>query len=152
MMVSESAVDFVRLDLDDLDDVAVVAQSLDNQWVRPNLLAKMMKSGLSLTSDKVARERSRQVRAEYIRSLVNSPQVVINRAYIINNPVVRRDFLKGAPGRAVFRDFLQTGTNVPFLWKEESPVQQPGFSVNEQGWEAWAQVAAECRMRCLRLG
>jgi hypothetical protein len=97
-MVSESAVDFVRLDLDDLDDVAVVAQSLDNQWVRPDLLAKMLKSGLSLTSDKVARERSRQVRAEYIRSLVNSPQVVINRAYIINNPVVRRDFLKGRRG------------------------------------------------------
>lgn len=81
MTISDSsAAPFRRIHNTDLDPVAVVAQCLDNQWVPRDLLKPMMEHGWSLNDPDVARQRLNDSRHEYLRSILNSQQVIINRA------------------------------------------------------------------------
>jgi hypothetical protein len=147
----EPDVEFRRLRISDLDRVPVLSQSLDNQWVSPGLLEKMTRHGWSFDSPQVREARRAAARAEYIRALVNSPQLVVNRAYLYNNGEVAADFTEPGPARDAFRDLLAQGVIVPFLFDESSPVQRPTYKVNEPGWAAWTELARQCRMSCVRL-
>jgi hypothetical protein len=146
-----------KLKVSELDRLAVVAQSLDNQWVPPSLLKQMLKKGQNLSD---VRSRLRHdVRAEYIRALICSPQVLVNRAFLYNNPVVFEDFTRGASNREAFLGLLTSGAIVQFLVAEKTPVDPPRF-LNEQstpnysllreGWEAWTGVAGEALVHSLR--
>jgi lambda repressor-like predicted transcriptional regulator len=79
---------FRKIENTDLDPVAVVAQCLDNQWVPRDLLSAMVKNGWSLNHQNVAERRMEDSRHEYLRSMLNSQQVIVNRAFFFNNPVV----------------------------------------------------------------
>jgi hypothetical protein len=151
---------FTKITLDDLHPMAVVAQSLDNQWVPPALLRRMLADGLELGD---VRDGLRDaVRAEYIRALINSPQVVINRAFLYNNPLVFEDFAADAADasdRAAFLSLLNSGAIVQLLLTEGSPLDQPAFLENqatpnytmlEHGWRAWTAAAAESHVHSLR--
>lgn len=149
--------DFKKLRIIDLDRLAVVAQSLDNQWVPPDLLGEMLKKGQNL-ADVRARLRN-DVRAEYIRALVCSPQVLINRAFLYNNPVVFEDFRRGASNRDAFIGLLSSGAVVQFLVAEKTPVQEPRFLEDQsapnytllrEGWDAWTAAAEEAYVHSLR--
>lgn len=142
---------FRQIENTDLTPVAVVAQCLDNQWVPRDLLTSMMKSGWSLNDREVVQHRLMHSRHEYLRSILNAQQVIINRAFFFNNPIVYRDFLKEGPQRSAFIDLLNKGVLVPFLLLETSPVQSQKFTVQDEGWRAWARIAAECSSSCLRL-
>ncbi|MEU6596437.1 hypothetical protein [Streptomyces flaveolus] len=83
---------------EELDPGAVIAQSLDNQWVPAQLTREMIERGESL--DQVDHRRVREVRAEYFRSLINASQVVINRAYFYNNDAISRDLVEEGEARA----------------------------------------------------
>jgi lambda repressor-like predicted transcriptional regulator len=144
-------VPFRQIENTDLAPLAVVAQCLDNQWVPRDLLADMIKSGWSLTDHEVTRRRLELSRHEYLRSILNAQQVIINRAFFFNNPTVYRDFLKEGPQRSAFLDLLGKAVLVPFLLQEVSPVQPQRFTVDSDGWRAWTRVAAECGSSCLRL-
>jgi hypothetical protein len=52
----------------DLDQVAVVAQCLDNQWVPADLLATMVERGWSLKTPGVQKRRLQDSRHEYLRA------------------------------------------------------------------------------------
>ncbi|MEU7423691.1 hypothetical protein [Streptomyces sp. NPDC040750] len=138
-----------------LDPGAVIAQSLDNQWVPAQLTRDMIESGRSL--DQVDRRRVREVRAEYFRSLINASQVVINRAYFYNNDAINRDLMEEDEARAAHRRLLASGAIVPFLLGERHPAEEPPahLHVRRQGFTAWqetlAGMSASDRVRCVRM-
>lgn len=142
---------FRKIDSTKLDPVAVVAQCLDNQWVPRDLLGTMADNGWSLNDPNVVQRRLEDSRHEYLRSILNAPQVIINRAFFFNNPVVYRDFLQeGEPSKA-FTSLLSTSVIIPYLLRETSPTQEQIFTVQPQGWEAWQRVASQTSSSCLRL-
>ncbi|HEV2756251.1 MAG TPA: hypothetical protein VG318_10815 [Actinomycetota bacterium] len=149
MPVREEDVEFDPVDLSVLDPVCVVAQSLDNQWVPSGLLRRMMRRRRAL--DDVAATRTELVRAEYLRALVNARQVVVNRAFLYNNPAVFADYVAPGAGREAFEKLLSSGAIMPFLFGERSPVQAPPYTTNPAGFGAWSEVSQEVKMPCLRL-
>src|SRR5205807_6096151 len=100
-------------------------------------------------------------RAEYIRTLINGEQVVINRAYIYNSEVIYRDYLptknssdsdevqRAQASREAFKTLLQDNVVVPYLFTENSPVQPPKFKT--LSFEEWTRICQEVRVQCVRL-
>jgi hypothetical protein len=140
---------------DQLDSGAVIAQSLDNQWVSARLMKQMIKSGKSLRQ--VEQRRDTEVRAEYFRSLINAQQVVVNRAYFYNNRAISRDLVEGGGARAAHRKLLASGALVPYLLAERHPTEQPAahLHVDDIGFAAWRdtfeEMSAADRVRCVRM-
>ena len=75
-------VDFFAAEPDDLDRVVSVPQAFDNQWVPDDLLREVMGSRRRWSDESVERKRMPHVRTEYFRALVNTGQLVINRAFL----------------------------------------------------------------------
>src|SRR2546423_9734927 len=65
-------VEFERINKADLKDVPVIVQALDNQWLPRSLLEQAQRKGQVTGS--IDRELRKDVRAEYIRSLINGQQ------------------------------------------------------------------------------
>lgn len=144
------APDIVRLEPADLRAVPIVAQCLDNQWVAPDLLTTMLRDGR--TYKDIEHTRSAAIRSEYIRGLLNGEQLLANRAFLYNNPVVYRDFVSEGPNRDAVRTLLATQALIPILYQEDDPSQKPeNFTVDPVGWPAWVQLCNETQLPCLRL-
>ncbi|RKN51033.1 hypothetical protein [Micromonospora endolithica] len=138
------------IDNRDLAPITVVAQCLDNQWVRQDVLARMLDRRQSYAD--VDRRRRSDARAEYLRAILNAEQVVVNRAYFVNNPVVHQDFTVDGPAREAFRALLGEGVLVPYLVRERTPRAELPFGVDPTGWAGWLRVLDEVdSVRCLRL-
>jgi len=121
----------------DLNPLASVPQGLDGQYVPENLLKKKQPLNELLGA------LEKFVRAEYFRSLLYSPQVVVNRAYFINSPAIFKDFIKGSDHRDTFLRFLENKWIIPWLFKERDFKDKPAFSVNQVGWEATQDLLGE---------
>src|SRR4249919_1415799 len=147
----EDDVQFQKIEPPDLDQVAVVAQCLDNQWVPRTMLRDMVAKGLSL--EDISVERAQLVRAEYLRSLLTAKQVIVNRAFLYNNHAIVRDYADVGPSRSAFIRLLRGRAIVPYLYKEETPTQQTaGVQVVPDGFDAWTRVCQDAgEMSCLRL-
>lgn len=151
-------VEFERLNIANLKSAPVVTvQALDNQWVPRSLLGPAFQAGgITPALDKKLRKL---VRSEYIRSLINSQQVVLNRAYLYNSAAVTQDYAgKHNPMREVFKEFLAKETIVPFLLGEQTPVDPPSggsgvkpFGVKKNFFQEWQKLCEDVRPRCLRL-
>lgn len=142
-------VEFIPLVPSDLADTPpIIAQAFDNQWV-PRSLLRLITDG-RLIYDEIAPYVKKLVRTEYIRSLINGRSVVINRAFLYNNPVVFNDFLPGQQNREAFKALLDSGVIIPFLLAEQTPDEQPRFSTHPDGIAAWRQVCQEVLMNCVR--
>jgi hypothetical protein len=72
-----------------LDAFATFPQCADNQFLPLGALKGLYRDKMPLK--KATRERERAVRREYMRALVYSPEVVLNRAYAINEPQIFQD-------------------------------------------------------------
>ncbi|MFD3440638.1 hypothetical protein ACFWU3_24375 [Streptomyces sp. NPDC058685] len=142
---------FAKIVNSDLQPVAVVAQCLDNQWVSRELLDTMMRRGVSLRDGHVAEQRRRDVRHEYLRSLLNCQQVVVNRAFFLNNQVVYGDFRADGAARDAFRHLLGGSAIVSYLYNEATPTEDRAFSTHAEGLNAWREVVSETPTSCLRL-
>ncbi|MPY60195.1 hypothetical protein [Streptomyces spongiae] len=140
---------------DQLDPGAVIAQSLDNQWVPGRLAKKMIDRGRSL--DEVGEQRRKEVRAEYFRSLINASQVVINRAYFYNNDAISCDLTEGDESRTAHQRLLASGALVPFLLNERHPAEEPPayLDTRRDGFTAWQDtldtMRSGDRVRCVRM-
>lgn len=133
----------------DLDEISVYLQCLDNQWIPQTTLTNLLQHQRSRHAYET--ELATAVRAEYIRGLINSRQVVINRAYLKNNRQVYRDYLYDGSTRLVFKQFLNDGVVVPFLVKERSPTEDADFTTDAVGARAWADMCKETFPHCVRL-
>ncbi|WP_146252314.1 hypothetical protein [Streptomyces carminius] len=146
-----SGTSFNKIISGDLESVAVVAQCLDNQWIPRELLTTMLAHGTSLRDSRVIGERLRAVRHEYLRALLNAQQVIVNRAFFLNNPVVYRDFQEDGPSRTAFKALLGDSVIVPYLYQEDSLVDEYDFTVQPEGASAWREVVGDTAGSCLRL-
>ncbi|MBT2383762.1 hypothetical protein [Streptomyces sp. ISL-11] len=133
---------------------AVIAQSLDNQWVNAELTKDMVRKGKSLQD--VDGVRGKEVRAEYFRSLINTRQVVANRVFFYNNRAVSCDLVEGGAARRAHQRLLADGALVPFLLNEREPTDPPrGVDVDREAFTAWQDTVeampAGSRVTCLRM-
>lgn len=143
--------DFDKIVNSDLEPVAVVAQCLDNQWVPRELLASMLTRGKSLRDSKVANGRLRAVRHEYLRSILNAQQIIVNRAFFLSNQAVYQDFQRDGVSREAFKALLSDSTIIPYLYRENSLADGQDFTVQPEGARAWRDVVGDTRGSCLRL-
>jgi hypothetical protein len=151
-MRRDGNVEFLAAIPDDLDRVVSVPQAFDNQWVPDGLLKRTMNARQRLTDAQLEQQRMPYVRQEYLRSLVNTGQVVINRAFLYNNPAIYRDYAKSGKGRDDFKRLLTDAVIVPYLYAEPSPATPPSnFTRRDVGWEGWREVISESAPTCLRL-
>jgi hypothetical protein len=133
-----------------VNHITAVTQSLDNQWLSQSLLVMASRAGR--ITERIEKEQSRQVRAEYLRTLLNAEKAVINRAYFYNNPEVFQDFTNpDSQDYRAFQSMIEEQAIIPFVLFEDSPITPPSFTRHEKGWDAWRRVAAETRLSCLRL-
>lgn len=145
-------VDFFAAIPDDLDRIVSVPQAFDNQWVPDALLGRAMSPRQHLSDARLEQQRMPYVRREYLRALVNTGQVVINRAYLYNNPAIYGDYAKPGRDREDFKKLLNDSVVIPYLYAEPSPATRPGaFTHHDAGWNGWRQVIAEAAPTCLRL-
>jgi hypothetical protein len=149
-------VEFEPLEPFGLKAVPVLAQALDNQWLPRSLLQSAFQAGQ--ITEKIDKKLKKAVRSEYIRSLINGQQVILNRAYLYNNPAIAQDYSKKSQGREAFKALLEEGTIVPWLLAEKTPVDPPasgadaisGFDVTK-AFLNWQELCQEVRMSCVRL-
>ncbi|MBX5459253.1 MAG: hypothetical protein IRZ31_20360 [Thermogemmatispora sp.] len=151
-------IEFERLSTDELQSVPAVAQALDNQWLPCRLLQPVFQAGgVTSKHDRILRN---YVRSEYVRLLIQSEQIILNRAYLYNSAAVTQDYVgRRNPTRPIFQELLEKATIVPFLLHERSPADPPQSSPGGQGeaygvttaFQQWREVCQEVRPRCLRL-
>ncbi len=135
----------------ELSKAAIIPQSLDNQWVPKPLLDRMIKENKNLKDVDVKVEREKYVLKEWRRALTYGEQVVVNRAFMFNNAVVVDDY-DDAQNREHFKELLNTGVIIPYLYTEESPDEKPAnFDSNNILWNTWLHVVQETKMSCVRL-
>jgi hypothetical protein len=119
-----------------LEAGAVVPQCLDNMYVSDRTFEKITKDRTSLQDPVIQTLKEHETRTEYVRSLVYATQVIVNRAYFINNAVVN-SALKATPenaeNRRAFIHFLRSKVIVPYLWKERRFDEWPEFGITEEG-------------------
>lgn len=124
---------------DQLEAGAVVPQCLDNMYLSDVTFAAATERRTTLLDPGILKMKEKETRTEYLRSLVYATQVVINRAFFINNPVVHRAFERSPenePERRAFIGLLKTKAIVPYLWKERSFEDWPAFDKSEAGLRA----------------
>jgi len=95
-------VDFEKLTPGQLGKAAIVPQVLDGQWTPRKLLPEMIRDKKGLKD--IKSKRKKHIRKEWRRALVYGEQVVINRAYIVNNDIVVDDYNNKA-NRHILSDY-----------------------------------------------
>lgn len=139
---------FILLKPEDLKD-AGISQALDGRWI-PRSLLRLIMSG-RLTAYDIRAYLAKQVRAEYIRSLLHNRSVAIVFPLLYSSPVLFQDFLEGSSQREAFQWLLNTGVIIPILPDENAPNTASDVVRSVVGLEAWKQVCQEVRMACISL-
>ena len=149
-------VEFERLEPSQLKSIPVLVQALDNQWLPRSLLQPALQAGQITKS--LDRKLRKAVRSEYIRSLINGQQVIVNRAYVYNNPVISQDYARKGSEREAFRDLLEEEVIVPYLLGETTPIDSPASGpgapiayIVDNNFKKWQELCQEVRVRCVRL-
>jgi hypothetical protein len=140
------AIPFEKMKAGQLNPGAIVPQALDNQWVPTNVLKSLSNRGKSLVDWK---GRNKAVISEWRRSLIYAPQVIVNRAALINNSVVVEDY--SGENKEHFQQLLSRRVIVDYLLTEETPDQRPTFEISDEKWFRWLDVIQDTNLACVRL-
>lgn len=128
----ETLIDSASLEAD-----AVVPQCLDNQYVSDDVFSYMMTQEKASFDDPVVQgKREKEVRTEFIRSLVYSSQVIIQRAYLINNQFLYKNYSPTPRNRQnleAFARLIREKAIVPFLFNESSLEDNMNFDTDAEG-------------------
>jgi hypothetical protein len=117
-----------------LEHDAVVPQCLDNQYVSDSVFAKMVAGSLDYDHAEIARLRENDFRTEFIRSLVYSSQVVIQRAFLKNSAFLYKNFLpEDTENFQAFAQLIRDEAIIPFLFKESSLKDELSFDFSKEG-------------------
>src|SRR2546425_3823592 len=131
-------VEFERINKFDLKAVPVIVQALDNQWL-PRFLLKQAQQKGQVTGG-IDRELGKAVRAEYTRSLINGQQLIINRAFLYNNPAISQDYMNiDSQERKAFKALLGEATIVPYFLSEQTPIERPIYEIQEEAFARWQE-------------
>ena len=125
----------------ELDAFATVPHCLDNQFLPRDVLAQVYRGERRLGSG--MREREAAVRREYVRSLLYSPEVIINRAFALNEPAVYSD-VRDYPD-SVAKLINDKRLTILLLGSESSlsaVMDDPTFTISKAGTKAWRDLLA----------
>lgn len=139
---------------DSLEADAVVPQCLDNQYVSDNVFSYMVKKDVGYDDPLVSEQREKEVKTEFIRSLVYSSQVIVQRAFLKNNDFVYKNYLPQDPSNVTaFAQLIRDRAIVPFLFKENSLTDNQEFDSREEGDRALKVLLQEVGddIACVRL-
>ncbi len=129
---------------------ASISQALDDGWIPRSLLTLIMVER-SLTADDISAYLAKQLRTEYIRSLLHNRSVAITLTLLYSSPVIYQDFLEGSSQREAFQWLLKTGVIVPVLIDETAPDAPSQVVRSVVGLSAWERICREGRMACISL-
>src|SRR4051794_26761529 len=97
-----------------LEADTTIPQCLDNQFVSGRIFSMMAQNpALDYESPDIAEERAKQASAEFWRALVYSSQVVVNRAFFVNSPILFNNYLPGNPDGVRAFSSLLSGNGAP---------------------------------------
>lgn len=137
-----------------LEADAVVPQCLDNQYVSDDVFADMIRRGVDFRNQAIAQAREKNFRNEFIRSLVYSSQVVIQRAFFKNSDFLHRNY-RPESGRDLvsFAQLMRDRAIVPFLLEESSLGDDRQYAITAQGNLATRLLLEEVGddLTCVRL-
>lgn len=137
-----------------LEADAVVPQCLDNQFVSDETFARMLARGADYRDDEIADLRERAFTAEFIRSLVYSSQVVIQRASFKNSEFLFRHYRpERSESLRAFAALMRDRAIVPFLFAESSLDDRLEFDTRAEGDQALRALLDEVAgdLTCVRL-
>jgi hypothetical protein len=116
---------------------ATIPQCLDNQYISDEVYEYMIKNGADYTDPQVNEWRARDTNTEFIRSLVYSSQVVVNRVFLKNNKFLYSNFSEGSDNLDAFAELVKTQVIVPYLYKEKTLLDKtPTVDVRDEGEKA----------------
>src|SRR5260370_33339346 len=107
--------------------------------------------------ERVEEQLNDMVRSEYMRALINGEQVIINRAFLYNNPAIVQDYSIAGKSREAFKTLLQDGVIIPSLYLENSPADEPLPALSGQpsferlAAEDWPKICEEVHTHCVRM-
>ncbi len=139
---------------DGLEADAVVPQCLDNVFVSDDVFRNMIERGADFRDGAVAAARERDFRTEFIRSLVYSSQVVIQRAFLKNSDFLYKNYHpENGPNLRAFAELVRNRAIMPFLYSESSLADKQEFDVRREGDVATQALLGETGddVRCVRL-
>jgi hypothetical protein len=142
---------------DELESDAVVPQCLDNQYLTDDVYDRMMREGKDYNDDDVRRIRERAFNSEFMRSLIYSSQVVVQRAFFWNSDPLQRHFGTepvNTPNFQSFARLMDQRAIVPFLATEKSLEEHPKYQVRPDAAPRIQSLLAEIGRHpdCVRLG
>lgn len=137
-----------RLEFADLPAAPAFAQALDNQWMPPDLAVERQDARPWDGTDRVDAAADAELR----RALVNSGTLLVNRAFLLNNPVLNRHYAPGCDSgeRSALATLLDDRAIVPYLLYERSADERPAFTVDDGVFGAWTELVRQTRPACLR--
>ena len=139
---------------DGLEADAVIPQCLDNVFVSDEVFRDMVHRGVDYRDGRVAAARERDFRAEFIRSLVYSSQVVIQRAYLKNSDFLYKNYHpENGENLRAFAELMRRHAIIPYLFTESSLAESQDFDVRREGDVATQALLNEVGddVRCVRL-
>jgi hypothetical protein len=133
---------------------AVVPQCLDNQYISDGTYTKITTEDLDFRDETVRNLRERAFRTEFVRSLVYSSQVIIQRAFFKNSEFLYKNYLPDdRKNLSAFASLIRDRAIVPYLFRESSLYDNLTFDINEDGDRATQALLAEVGggVTCVRL-
>jgi hypothetical protein len=119
---------------ENLEADAVVPRCLDKQYVSDEVFFYLLKQRTDYDNSEVRKKHKQEVHTEFIRSLVHSSQVVINRASMKNNDHLYQNYLpENADSFAAFSKLIGQGAVVPFLHTESSLADKAQYAERPDG-------------------
>src|SRR4051794_29120614 len=137
----------------ELDAFATMPQCLDNQFL-PRPVLERVYAGTSTVRDET-KARETAARREYVRSLLYSPEIIVNRAFAVNEPAVFEDVIKYPEAVATL---IRNKRLTILLLRDETSLtgfmEDPRVVKDKRGVEAWRRFLSrygEADQRFLRL-
>lgn len=139
---------------DALEIDAVVPQCLDNQFVSNSTFSLMLKKGWNYDKPEIKKIREQEFKSEFIRSLIYSSQVIIQRMGFWSSDFLYTNFQASNPKNSeAFATLIGNGVIVPYLFKESSFSEPPDLETHQAGKVAMNHLFSllDKNLKCVRL-
>ena len=148
-MAEFKKIDLRRHPSQERDRNSLVPQAADNQWVPMSQIS----SHTSLTDANWRQNLQNRSRSEIVHAFLEGETVIINRAFLFNNPAITKWYSSGSEYTDGFHELLETEA-LAILWVlEDSPVQFPEFTIQNiaEVKEGWRQICKKCAIPSVKL-
>ncbi len=147
---------FYKLTPGDISPMMVFPAAMDDQWFPDYMYEQRGFAGKNKLEKEIAWNRQLLQRNEIMLSLLHAPQVLLNRAFLLNAPFIYDCYYKGSPRytdteNEAFSALVKQGAFCLYLMTEEHPLEIPKFQVIPEVAEAWKAFGKQAGVHCLKL-